>query len=490
MRACLFCGTLVALLAAAGCKGPAAGFTADPRYGKPPLEVQFTDTSNPNGSPITAWLWTFGDGESSTEQHPVHTYTEEGSYTVSLTVTNADGEDMVRGSGYIVAGNMWAEAYGTAGDDYALAICTTNAMEESEEGEGEEYVIAGTTPDTQGNMDMYVLRVDVEGNQVWAKTFGGTGDEAGEAIVAVPADDKGDEEDIVIAGWTTSFGKGSSDVYVLRLDKEGKEIWSETYGGMGADRGYAMAATSDGGFIITGESNSNFSDKMDLYLLKITGDGTEEWAKTFTGPPGPGLSDESGSAVLALSDGYLAAGYSDNGNEQMYIVRTTNDGTKSWETYIGGLYDDRAYALASAGDSGFIVAGKYNPGQFTSVDLTAVKLDNNGKQVWLRTFGGNRMDTAYAILAKSTSEFIIGGVTASTENNDENVYLVKIDGQGEALWTRNIGGAGDDAAYALVQASDGGFLLAGETNSLGAGQKDVYLLRCNSSGYAPSSPQP
>ncbi len=484
MRARLYIGIWTGLVLLAGCQGPKADFTSDVRYGKAPLTVHFTDASNPNGNPITAWAWTFGDGKTSAEQNPVHTYEKAGAYTVSLTVTNPDGANTARGTAYIVAGDMWAEAFGTAGDDYALGVCAR---------EDGGYVLVGTTPSARGDMDLYVLKVDEDGNHVWSKTFGGTGDDVGEAVLTVPvANDKDtvvDNDDIVIAGWTTSFGKGNRDVYVLRLEADGTEIWTKTYGGTGADTANALAADGAGGFILCGESTSSFGDLKDLYLVKITGTGGQEWAKTYTGMTGP--TNESGNAVITLKDGYLAAGYAHNGlNEDMYVVRTDAEGVQTWSKMIGGAYDDRAYALAAATDGECIVVGSFNPAQFTGTDLTAVRLDKNGKQVWARTFGGNRTDIGYAVLAKTTSDFVIAGVTASTTDHGEDVYLVRLNGAGETVWTRTFGGTGDDAGYALALAPDGGFVIAGETNSLGAGQKDVYVIRCNAAGQAPSAPQP
>lgn len=467
--------TTALLLGCPKATGPASAFSSDVRFGQAPLTVHFTDQSDPNGSPITSWSWEFGDGATSTEQNPAHTYANKDTYTVALTVTNADGSDATLTSGYIIVGDMWAATFGGAGQDEGLAVVYTK---------DKQFVIAGSAESGEkGDLDVLLVKVDANGKEEWSHTFGGDGDDVAEAMVETS------EGDLVIAGTTSSFGNGGDDVYLIRTNADGEEQWSETYGGGYDDWGHALQKTSDGGFIIAGETNSFGAEFGDAYLVKVKADGALEWSKMIKGP---GI--DSAHAVRQVSDGYILAGDTTplgGASREMYVVKTDAQGNTLWDLTYGDFGDDRANAVVTTSDNGFLVLGAYDTTTLTGVDMVALKLDKDGNAAWSKKFGGTRGEEGFAILALGNDDFLLAGTAASYGAGGYDVYLVKIDSQGDTYWTRTIGGAEDDRAYAVASVpDDGGFVLAGMTESYGAGASDVYAIRCNADGYAPSAPEP
>jgi hypothetical protein len=140
-------------------------------------------------------------------------------------------------------GNLaWAKFFGGTGWEYAYSVQQT--------GEGGYTLVGYTTSNGVGQKDVLLVKTDPEGNEIWTKTFGGPGIDVGKSVLQTK------EGDFILVGYTESFRLGESDVYLLKTDPDGNEIWTKTFGGSEPDRGHAIDLTSDGGYIITGASGS------------------------------------------------------------------------------------------------------------------------------------------------------------------------------------------------------------------------------------------
>jgi len=274
-----------------------------------------------------------------------------------------------------------------------------------------------------GAGDVYLIRTDDVGNTVWARNYGGPDWDYGSSVCETS------DGGYIITGGTDSFGAGSDDVYLIKTDNVGDTVWTRTYGGSGVDCGNSVCEASDGGYVITGETASFGAGGDDVYLIKTDSVGDTVWTRTYGGP----------------------------GRDGGWSVRETSDG-------------------------GSIVAGWTASFGAGSYDVYLIKTDSLGDTVWTRTYGGLDVDGGYSVDETSDGGYIVAGWTDPFGAGMEDVYLIKTDSLGDTVWTRTYGGADVDWGYSIEQTSDGGYIIAGLTWSCGAGAEDVYLIKTDGDG--------
>ncbi len=321
---------------------------------------------------------------------------------------------------------------------------------------------------------MILLAVSSYGStQVWQKTFGGT---KGDRALSIQQTKDGG---YIVAGYTYSSGAGEDDVYVLKLDPNGKLKWEKTFGGKFSDEALSIQQTKDGGYIVAGYTYFSGDRGEDVYVLKLDSNGKLQWEKTFGG------SDNDGAfSVQQTKDGgYIVAGgtrSSGAGRFDVYILKLDSNGKLQWEKTFGGSDDDMATSIQQTTDGGYIVAGySYGAQKF---DVHILKLDSNGKLQWEKTFGGSDSDVAFSIQQTKDGGYIVAGSTRSSGVGGKDVYVLKLDSNGNIQWEKTFGGSKDDEAFSIQQTKDGGYIVAGSTESFGAGWKDVYVLKLDSNG--------
>ncbi|HOQ40080.1 MAG TPA: Ig-like domain-containing protein [Fervidobacterium sp.] len=307
------------------------------------------------------------------------------------------------------------------------------------------------------------------------RTYGGDGYD--EAHYIEQTSDGG----YIVVGWTNSFGKGGSDVYVLKLDSNRNMEWHKEFGGAESDYGCSVQQTSDGGYIVAGYTKSSGNGDDDVYILKLNSDGELKWEKTFGGE----LLDRAYSIQQTSDGGYIVAGYtksSGNGDDDVYILKLNSDGELKWEKTFGGELPDRAYSIQQTEDGGYIVAGYTYSFDAGIIDVYILKLDADGGLVWQKTYGGTSIDVAYSIQQTNDGGYIVVGNTQSSGAGNDNVYVLKLDSNGNLTWEKTFGGTESDYAYSVQQTKDGGYIVGGYTYSFGAGGADAYILKLNSDG--------
>jgi len=338
------------------------------------------------------------------------------------------------------------------------------------------YIVAGyTTSFGAGYYDVYVLKLNSDGSLAWQKTFGGNGDD--EAYSVQETTDGG----YIVAGYTTSFGAGGYDVYILKLNSNGTLIWQKTFGGNGDDEAYSIQKTADGGYIVAGYTDSFGAGNPDVYVLKLNSDGSLEWQKTFGG----GLDDKAYSMQQTTDGGYIVAGCTESfgaGSYDAYILKLNSDGSLAWQKTFGGGLDDKAYSMQQTTDGGYIVAGCTESFGAGSYDAYILKLNSDGSLEWQKTFGGGLDDKAYSMQQTTDGGYIIAGYTWSFGAGWYDVYILKLDSNENLVWQKTFGGNSRDEAYSIQQTTDGGYIVAGYTYSFGAGWEDAYILKLDSNG--------
>ncbi len=254
-----------------------------------------------------------------------------------------------------------------------------------------------------------------------------------------------------------------------------------TYGGTGDDRGSAVQQTADGGYIIAGATNSFGAGGRDVYLVRTTAAGDTLWTRTYGG-----TNDDAGNAVQQTSDGgYIVAGTTISfgaGDSDVYVIKTNSAGDTQWTRTFGGTRADMGRSVRQTIDGGYIVAGATLSFGVWNHDVYLIKTDDEGNALWSRTYGGSNDDQGNSVVETRDSGYVIVGYTASFGAGNYDYYLIKTNALGDTQWTRTFGGANSDQAYAVCQTSDGGYVATGNADSYGAGSSDVYLVRTNAAG--------
>jgi hypothetical protein len=336
------------------------------------------------------------------------------------------------------------------------------------------YIMAGsTTSFGAGLSDVYLIRTTANGDTLWTKTFGGTNNDYGYDFQQTA------DGGFIIAGSTSSFGAGTGDVYLVRTAANGNTLWTKTFGGTGSDVAYSIQQTSDSGYIITGSTQSFGAGVQDVYLIKTTATGDTLWTKTFGGT---GI-DVGRSAQQTTDGGFILAGYTKSfgsGVQDIYLIRTTANGDTLWTRTYGGTDTEFCGSLQKTSDGGYIIAGyTYSFGE-GSGDVYLIKTTTNGDTLWTKTYGGTSNDNGRYAQQTADGGYIISGTTESFGAGDIDFYLIKTNANGDTLWTKTYGGTSTDIGIYARQTSDGGYIFTGKTVSFSAGT--LYLIKTDASG--------
>jgi hypothetical protein len=320
--------------------------------------------------------------------------------------------------------------------------------------------------------------INVSAQSGFQTTFGGTYFELGYSVQQTS-----DGGYIIIGEWYEIFGAGTADVYLIKTDGSGDTLWTKTFGGTAYDAGSSVQQTSDGGYIIAGFTNSFGAGNADVFLIKTDGNGDTLWTKTFGG-----TGYEYARSVQQTSDGgYIIAGWTQNqnfglGTADVYLIKTDGSGDTLWTRTFWGASVEVGSSVQQTSDGGYIIAGFTNSFGAGGYDVYLIKTDGSGDTLWTKNFGGTLDDLGNSVQQTSDGGYIIAGRTQSFGAGGTDVYLIKTDGNGDTLWTKTFGGTDYDQGYSVQQTSDGGYIIVGNTRSSFAGGYDVYLIKTDGSG--------
>lgn len=217
-----------------------------------------------------------------------------------------------------------------------------------------------------------------------------------------------------------------------------------------------------------------------IYFL-LTQSPEIKWGRVYGG-----AGDDYGRYVLECMDkGFIVVGStnsSGNGGFDVYILKTDSLGFLEWARTYGGAEDDYGYAFCPCQDSGYIVVGATNSSGSGVSDIFVLKINENGDSVWARTYGDSLQEFGYSITRTVDNNYLITGTTSSYGAGGIDVYTIKIDTLGNLLWSKTYGGNLDDFGFCVDATNDGGFIITGTTFSFGNGNGDVYVVKADSLG--------
>jgi hypothetical protein len=354
----------------------------------------------------------------------------------------------------------WTRAYGGSNGEGAYAIDRTS--------DG-CFIVTGEMEPAFANKNVYLLKIDSNGDTLWTRDFGGANtDEIGRSVRQTS------DGGFIIGGYG---GVGeSNDVILIKTDSLGNYEWDTAFGPTPDNRGHCVRQTSDGGYIIAGQAYvvRGAFGSYDAYVIKTDSQGGLQWQRIVGGD-----APDFALGVCETSDGgFIATGRtSSSGGWEAYLFKLSANGDSVWADGVGnGAQDEGTGIMALADGSGVIFTGvtvSINPGDS---DAFLSRADNNGNVIWTRTYGDGEEEYGQSVVATPDGGYVLGGMRATFQTG-WNVYVIKTDSLGNQQWTDEFGEDGDDRGHGVACGSDGSIVVAGWTTSFGGGWLDVYLVK-------------
>lgn len=386
------------------------------------------------------------------------------------------------------------------------------------------YAVLGYTQSNDGDIqnnpnesfDYWLLKFDSSDNLQWQKTYGGTDDDRGTDIIqtadngfAILGISKSNDGDV-------SENNGFEDFWILKLDASGDISWETSLGFSGADNGFSLIQTNDGGYLLTGVLDVSASGGQgnsksltakrhaggDYWVIKLNTAGEKQWSTFYGGT----FTDTSYGAIQVENNSYIIIGSSDSadvdiaGNKGTYdywILKLSENGTIIWEKSFGGSEIDEARGVTMGSDGNYLIVGDTRSNDIDvsknngAADLWVIKISPDGNLILEKSFGGSSFDAGRSINKTVDNGFIISGSSRSADgdvtiNQGQNdAWILKIDANGNLEWQKTIGGTDIDLAYDAVELNDETIIVVGESNSTNLdipenkGFSDLLIFKIN-----------
>ncbi len=353
---------------------------------------------------------------------------------------------------------------------------------------GSTYSNDGDVHGNQGGWDMWMLHLNLGLDTIWTKCIGGSLSDWGFAIESIGSDG------YVFSGYSTSddgdiLGNlGNYDAIAARLSRNGDTIDAMNTGGSENDMFGDFAVVSDGMFILAGISNSTDGyvygnhGNDDIWMMKIGLHSDTLWTRCYGGSETDNLMK-----IVKTHDGSFLAGgittstdgdvHDNHGSADIFLMKVNDDGDTLWTKCYGGMGDEVLFDIRPTSDNGFIMAGYAGlvdgdvNANYGGADFWVLKLNSDGDTMWTKCLGGSENDIPRAVIETDDGGYLAGGYTFSDDgcvhghHGEEDVWVVKLDAQGDTLWTRCFGGSNPDYLNDFQLTSDGGIILAAQTES-------------------------
>jgi hypothetical protein len=381
----------------------------------------------------------------------------------------------------------WQKTFGGTANETA-----TNCIQTTDNGYLISGYTESNDGDVTGNHggfnDAWVVKLDNSGTLVWQNALGGPGND-----FFIDMKQTTDGGYILIGRSDTNGGDvtgnhGLGDMWVAKLNNIGNLQWQKSLGGSSDDSGGSILQTADGGYIVIGTSESTDGDVSgnhggkDIWIAKINATGTIQWEKSLGGSG----SDAASSIEETTDGGYIIGGESSSsdgdvsvnqGDVDYWVVKINDTGAIQWQKSYGGSSQDTLIAIKQTSDGGFIGVGftLSNDGDVSgnngNYDIWVIKLDNAGNLQWQKTLGGSNLDAGWDVIISPNNHYIIVGDSQSN-NGDvsgnhglRDFWMIHLDEVGNVLWQKSMGGSLGENAGGGQLTTDGGYIISGSTAS-------------------------
>ena len=336
------------------------------------------------------------------------------------------------------------------------------------------YLIAATTETgIFDDIDVLIIKTNSFGDTLWSKSYGGDKPDYPNNMLQTS------DGNFFLVGSSQSYGGGDQDVYLLKINPLGDTLWAKTYGGNGNEEGKEIVATADGNYVIVGASNSVNHSNNDALLMKIDPSGNVLWTKYYGGS----TYESTRSVKLCLDGGFILAGKTSsivNAVASVFLVKTNASGDTLWTKIYNGPDSYEGKSILANSDGTYTLCIDDSSGIHDS-DVRWMKINSTGTIIWNKSYGGNDKDICKMIQPTNDNGYIIAGISRSFGWANPDMWLLKINSLGDTLWTRHYGGNGHEHCLAARPTADGGFVTIGHTRSYSLNE-EIMLVKVDSIG--------
>lgn len=344
-------------------------------------------------------------------------------------------------------------------------------------------ILAGrASPGTSSNTDMVVIKIDKDGNKAWEKKFGGEETDEASDIIATS------DGNFLVVGHSDSYSgsPGIKDMFVVKIDASGNEIWNKTFGSnVTIDEANAAVEAHSGGYLLVGNSFVNGS--LEITAIKIDENGEKQWERYYGGSD-----SEEGTDVIKTEKGYVIVGNTESkgkGKWDIWLLQIDKEGNEMWDMTFGGGDNETANAVIEDKDGGFIIAGSTYSFAYASQDFWIIKTDKEGNEKWNKPFGALAAEEAFALIETKDGNYVAAGFqevwdkeAQSVSDKGFDVYLVKFDAQGNKIWERANGGKNEQRGFDIKETEDGSFIIVGLSKGSSKKGVDIAIMKANQQG--------
>ncbi len=338
------------------------------------------------------------------------------------------------------------------------------------------YLVVGQSRSFTKNrfFNIYIIKLDKNGEKVWSKHLGTKEDEAGNSVVET-------DDGFVIVGSSDKLGNDRKSIYLVKIQKNGKFIWERAFYSNKYDyySGNDIVKRKNGFMIAATERHPKlFNEQIDAYILSADKNGQVVGKRRFGGEE-----EDMANAIIKTSGGFILAGATESfghGDLDAYVLKMDDRGNRLWSRAFGGSDDDVAHDIIEVSD-GYILVGTTESFGRRYSDVYVVKMNKNGNRVWHKAYGGTKDEEGYAIIEDNGGYIITGKAASYNESFRSDMYLFKINKTGALIWERVYGKDQDDAGFDLAKTKDG-YIVVGEISDERTRDKDVYIVKTDKNG--------
>jgi hypothetical protein len=342
-----------------------------------------------------------------------------------------------------------------------------------------------TTSFGSGDVDPLIIKTDLQGNILWSKTCGAPANEIPN-FAAETFDTK-----MVFVGSTDANGvSGSSDALVFKTDSAANFLWAKSFGGINNENAVKIIELADSGYAVTGTTESYGSGSADIFLVKLDMNGDTVFTRIYGTP-----NNEIGKSMALTSDGgFILCGKNSeiiNGAIvfKAILLRIDSTGNILWSKEYGDSLYQEAQSVMQTADGGFIVCGSRDFTSNGNYDILLFRTESSGNIVWSKTYGGNKGEGSYTVNLNDDGNYVLSGYTNSMGyghrgDDSTNIFLMKTDANGDTLWTRTYGGDKQDEAFLSAKTPDGGFIISGFSDYHTSDSSQMLVIKTDSLGFS------